>query len=42
MSYIFVLGAEAVPDVKPETILPQIFGKIHPATANEKIHDEIR
>merc|ERR1712142_84440 len=38
---VIVQRAEAVPDVKPETIIPQIFGKIHPATANEKIHDEI-
>merc|ERR1711970_575552 len=38
---VIVQRQEVVPDVKPETIKPQIFGKILPATANEKIHDEI-
>merc|ERR1712228_1113889 len=36
-----VIRSEAVPDLIPETIIPQIFGQIHPVTAHEKIHDDI-
>merc|ERR1712228_484281 len=38
---IIVQRSEAVPDLIPETIIPQIFGQIHPVTAHEKIHDDI-
>jgi len=38
---VIVQRSETVPDAIPETIKPQIYGKIFPATANEKIHDEI-
>merc|ERR1711990_125710 len=38
---IIVQRSESVPDELPAVIKPQIFGQIQPATANEKIHDEI-